>query len=75
VVCHGSGLFQCAAVLEIGGDPRRPEAVIAKPGRDAGRGRTTTDHGISVRLRQHRTRELTGAAADRAKQRPLGIAA
>ena len=40
----------------------------------AGCGRTPADHCISIRLRQHGAGELTGAAADRAEQRPLGIA-
>jgi len=35
MVCHGSGLFQRAAVLEIGRDSRCAETVIAKFGFDA----------------------------------------
>jgi hypothetical protein len=38
VVSDPRGLFERAAVLEIGGDPGRPETVVAKPGCDAGRG-------------------------------------
>jgi hypothetical protein len=49
--------------------------VIAELGCDTGRRRVPPDHRIGVRLRQHRARELAGAAADRAEQRPLGIAA
>ncbi len=75
VVRHRRGLFQRAAVLEIRRDPGRPETVVAEPGCDAGRGGAPTDHRIGVRLRQHRAGELAGAAADRAEQRPLGIAA
>ena len=72
MIRHRRCLFERAAVLEIGGDPRRPETVIAELGRDAGRGRAPADHRIGVRLRQHGARELAGAAADRAEQRTLG---
>jgi hypothetical protein len=37
MVRHRGGFFQCAAILEIGGDPGRPEAVVAELGGDAGR--------------------------------------
>jgi hypothetical protein len=37
MVCHRGGLFKRAAVLEIGSDPGRPEAVIAELGFNAGR--------------------------------------
>ena len=40
-----------AAILEIGGDPRRPETVVAELGDDAGRGRSPADHRVGVRLR------------------------
>ena len=33
------------------------------------------DHRVGVPLRQHGARQLAGAAADRAEQRPLGIVA
>jgi hypothetical protein len=36
MVRHRRGLFQRAAVFEIGGDPGRPEAVVAEFGFDAG---------------------------------------
>jgi hypothetical protein len=36
------GLVEGAAVLEIGGDPGRPEAVVAKLGFAAGRPRRAT---------------------------------
>src|SRR5271169_2715288 len=75
VVRHRRGLFQRAAVLEIGRDAGRPEAVVAEFGCDAGTGRPPADHRVGVRLWQHRARELAGAAADRAEQRPLGIVA
>ena len=75
MVRHRSCFFQRAAVLEIGGDPRRPETVVAELGGDAGRRRAPADHRIGVCLRQHGAGELAGAAADRAEQRPLGITA
>src|SRR5271155_2560595 len=62
MVPHRSGLPERAAILEIGGDPGRPEAVISEPGRDACRGRAPADHRIGVRLRPHPARELAGAA-------------
>jgi hypothetical protein len=75
MVRHRSGLFQRAAVLEVGGDPRCAEAVVAELGCDAGRRRAPADHRIGVRLRQHGAGEFPGAPADRAEQRPLWIVA
>jgi hypothetical protein len=49
--------------------------VVAELGRDAGSRRAPADHCVGVRLGKPRARELTGAAADRAKQWPFGIAA
>jgi hypothetical protein len=46
--------------------------VIAELGGDPGSRGAPADHRIGVRLRQHGTGELAGAAADRAEQRPLG---
>jgi hypothetical protein len=67
VVRH-CGLFKGTAILKVGGDPGRPEAVIAELGRDAESSR-------SIRLRQHGASEPAGATADRAEQRPLWIVA
>jgi hypothetical protein len=75
MVRHRGSLFKGAAILEIGGNSRRPETVIAELGCDAGRRRAAADHRIGVRLRQHGAGELASAAPDRAEQRPLGIAA
>ena len=75
MVRHGRGLFERAAVLEIGRDPGCPETVIAKLGVDPGRGRAPADHRIGVRLRQDGGRQLAGAASDRAEQRLLRIVA
>jgi hypothetical protein len=74
MVRHGGGLFQRAAVFQVRLDPGRPEAVVAELGGDAGRGCAPADHRIGVRLQQEGAGELVGAAADRAEQRPLGIA-
>jgi hypothetical protein len=41
--------------------------VIADLGFDACRRGASVDHGIGIWLRQHRARELAGAAADRAE--------
>jgi hypothetical protein len=49
--------------------------VVAELGGDAGGGRAPADHRIGVCLREHRARELAGAAPDRAEQRPFGIVA
>jgi hypothetical protein len=38
MVRHCRRLFERAAVLEISGDPSRPETVVAELGRDAGAG-------------------------------------
>ncbi len=38
MVRHGGGFLQRAAVLQVGRDPRRPEAVVAQLGRDTDRG-------------------------------------
>jgi len=67
MVRHCHGLFERAAVLEIGSDGGRQEAAVAKLGGDASRRRAPADHRIGVRLLQHRARELAGAAADRAE--------
>ena len=75
MVRHRGGLFERAAILEIGGDPGRPEAMVAELGSDAGCRGAPADHRIGIRLRQHGVRQLVGAASDRAEQRPLGIVA
>ena len=75
VICHRGSLFQRAAVPEIGRDPGCSEAVIAELRSDAGGSGAPADHRIRVRLRQHRARELAGAAADCSEKRPLGIIA
>ena len=49
--------------------------MVAELGGHAGAGRAPADHRIGVRLRQHRSGELAGAAADRAEQWPFRIAA
>jgi hypothetical protein len=72
VVRHRGGLLQCAAVLEVRGDFRRAEAVIAELGGDAGRRRAPADHGVwgrEVRVSWPRP------VRDGPEQRPLGVAA
>jgi hypothetical protein len=67
MVCHRGGLFQRAAVFEVGRDAGRPKTVVAELGFNAGRRSASTDHRVGVRLWQHGAGELTGAAADRAE--------
>ena len=50
MVRHLRRLLQRAAVFQIRRDPRRPDAVIAEPGRDPGRGGAAADHRVGVRL-------------------------
>ena len=50
VVRHRRGLFERAAVLQIGGDTRRSEAVVAQLGGDTGCRSAPADHRIGVRL-------------------------
>jgi hypothetical protein len=52
MVSHHRGLFERAAVLEIGSDPGCLEAVVAELGFDAGCGCAAADHRVGVRLRQ-----------------------
>jgi hypothetical protein len=46
MVRHRDGLFERPAVLEIGGDPRCPETVVAELGFDAGCGGAPADQDI-----------------------------
>lgn len=71
MVRHRCGLFEGAAVLEIGRDSRCPEAMVAEFGFNAGRCGAPADHRVGVRLRQHCARQLAGAAPNRAEQRPF----
>ena len=73
MVRHGGGLFERAAVLEIGRDPGRPERVVADLRLDVGRRRAAADHGVGIGLGQRRRRQRVRAAADCPKQRPLRI--
>src|ERR1700677_3760026 len=52
MVRHLRRLFQRAAVFQIGRDSGCPETVVAQPGRNAGRRRTSADNGIRVPLGQ-----------------------
>src|ERR1700752_1198259 len=73
-VRHLRRLSQRAAVLEIRRDPGCQETVIAELGRDAGGVPPPRDHLVGFGLLQRRPgRRPALAAADGAKQRPLGI--
>jgi hypothetical protein len=50
MICHCRRLLQSAAVIQIGGDPHRLEAVVAEVGGDAGRRRAPADYRLGVRL-------------------------
>ena len=54
VVRHRRGLFERAAIFQIGGDAGRAERVVADRRGDAGRERAAPHHRIRVRLRQRR---------------------
>jgi hypothetical protein len=75
VVRHRRSFLQRAAVLEVRSDPGRPEAVVAELGGDAGCPRRAGGSSHNRCLRQHRAGRRTGAATDRAEQRPLGVIA
>ena len=74
MVRHLRGAPKRPAVLEVGGDARRPKRVIADLGRDAGRPRPPLNHRIGVRLGQGSRRQRVRASADRPKQRSFRIA-
>src|ERR1700724_1437908 len=67
VVRHGSGLFERPAVLQIGGDAGRAEAVIADFRGDTSGGCAPPDHRIGIGLGQGGQGELARASAYRAK--------
>ena len=73
VISHRRRVLERAAVLEVGGDPRRSETVIADPGLDTGGERPPSNHGVGVGLGQDRSGKSTGASPDRPEQRTLGI--
>jgi hypothetical protein len=75
VVRHGGRVLERAAVLQVGGDPGRPEAVVADPRADAGGKRPSLHHGVGIGLRQGSAAELPGPAADRPEEPPLRIRA
>ena len=72
MISHGRGVFERAAILEVGGDPGRPEAVVADLGLDPGHCGAPTDHRIGVGLGQGGAGQLP-RPVDRAKQGLLAV--
>ena len=70
MVGHLRRLLKRALVSKMRRDTRRLEVVIAKLGRDADSGSPRAGHRMSVRLEEGPARHLSGAGADRPKQRP-----
>lgn len=64
----GGGVFQRAAVLEVGGHPGRAETVVADAGCDPGGLRAAACHGVGVGMAERRLAEVLGFAADGAEQ-------
>src|ERR1700678_1664724 len=50
VVRHSGGVFERAAVFQIGCNPCRPEGLIADLRLDAGAGGAPADHGVGIGL-------------------------
>lgn len=75
VVGHRGGIFERAAVFQIGGDTGRAERVIADLRADAGRERPAPHHRIRVGLRQRSRAQLVRPARDCAEQRTLRLIA
>jgi len=74
VIGHRCGVLECAAaVLQIRGDARCTECVVADLLSDAGLDRPALHNRMRVSLWQRRVTELAGAAPDRAEQRPFRI--
>lgn len=65
MVRHLRRLFQRAAVLKVGGDAGRPEAVVADIGLDPGGRRPPADHRVGLHLGQRRPGRGVRAPADR----------
>ena len=54
MVRHRRRLFQCAAALELGRDPGRPETVVADLRRNAGRLAASLHHIVGMPVGQGR---------------------
>ena len=74
MIGHGGGIFQRAAIFEIGGDPGRAKAVVADVGFDAGTLGAAADHGVGVGLAERGVAQPFGGAADGAEQGCFGLA-
>lgn len=71
VIGHGGGVLPRAAVLEVGGDPRRPEGVVVDPGLDPRRLRPPAHHRVGIGLRQRGAGQLDDAV-DGQRRRDVG---
>jgi len=69
----GRGLLERATVLQICGNARGSEAMVANLRLDAGRRGAPPDHGVGVGLGQGSAGEFARAAADGSKQRSLEV--
>ena len=73
VICHGRSVFKRSAIFQIGRNSRGPKTVVSQLGRNPGSSSAPADHRIGIGLGQGGARELAGAPAYGAEQRPLGI--
>ena len=67
------GMFDRAAVFEVGGDAGRPEGVAADLGLDASRERPSANHPPDIGLDYGIAGQLAGSAASCEKAAPLGL--
>lgn len=75
MVRHQRGVFQDAAIFQVGGDASCTKRVIADGRCDVGRERMAPHHRAGVRLREGSGAQLLGASRDRTEQRPDWIVA
>jgi len=70
---HGLSVFERAAIVEIGGDPRCAKGVIADRRGNAGGPRTTLQHAPGVGLRHRAIGQNAGAPDRRAEQGTFAV--
>ena len=70
---HRLGVFQRAAIVEIGGDAGGAEGVITDRRRNIRIARAALQHAPGVGLRHRAISQNAGAPDRRAKQRPIAI--